>query len=48
MVMKANKSTTINTSIINNLKDQGVLNDSLLACVSSLTLEELIAVKLEL
>ena len=42
MVMKVNKSTTINTSIITNLKDQGVLNDS------SLTLEQLIAVKLEL
>ena len=48
MVMKVNKSTTINTSIITNLKDQGVLNDSVLACVSSLTLEQLIAVKLAL
>lgn len=48
MVMKVNKSTTTNTSIITNLKDQGVINDNLLACVSSLTLEQIIAVKLEL
>ena len=46
--MKANKSTTINTSIITKLKDQSKLNDSLLVLISNLTLEDLIAIKLEL
>ncbi len=38
----------INTSIITKLKDQNKINDSLLIGISSLSLEELIAVKLEL
>lgn len=35
-------------SIINKLKNQNKLNDSLLTCINSLSLEDLIAVKLEL
>ena len=46
--MKANKSTTINTSIITKLKDQGLVTDQLLVSIGSLSLEDLIAVKLEL
>ncbi len=46
--MKANKSTTINTSIINKLKDQTLLNDQILVAINSISLEDLIAVKLEL
>jgi len=42
------KSTTINTSIITNLKGQSLINDSVLVSINSLTLEDLIAVKLEL
>ena len=38
----------INYSIINKLKDQNKLNDQILACINSLTIEDLIAVKLEL
>ena len=46
--MKANKSTTINTSIITRLKDQALLNDQTLVAINSISLEDLIAVKLEL
>ena len=35
-------------SIINNLKDQNKLNDSTLVCINTLSLEDVIAVKLEL
>jgi DNA-binding NtrC family response regulator len=35
-------------SIINKLKDQNKLNDQILVCLNNLTLEDLIAVKLEL
>jgi DNA-binding protein Fis len=35
-------------SIINKLKDQNKVNDQLLTCINNLTLEDLIAVKLEL
>ena len=42
------KATNINKSIINKLKDQNKINDSLLIGISSLSLEELIAIKLEL
>lgn len=38
----------INYSIINKLKDQNKLNDQMLACINSLTIEDLLAVKLEL
>ena len=46
--MKVNKSTTINTSIINKLKDQSLLNDQTLVSISAISLEDLIAIKLEL
>tara|TARA_R100001015_G_C4609958_1_gene165272 strand:- start:594 stop:902 length:309 start_codon:yes stop_codon:yes gene_type:complete len=35
-------------SIINKLKDQNKINDQLLICINNLTLENLIAIKLEL
>ena len=52
-VMATNKnkqklSTTINKSIITKLRDQSKLDDSLLVLISNLTLEDLIAIKLEL
>tara|TARA_B100000131_G_scaffold168560_1_gene162927 strand:- start:1098 stop:1469 length:372 start_codon:yes stop_codon:yes gene_type:complete len=47
-VMKANKSTTINKSVISYLEDQNLVNDSLLVLINNLTLEDLIAIKLEL
>ena len=46
--MKAKNITTNNKSIIKKLKDQNKINDSLLACVGSLSLEELIGLKFEL
>ena len=46
--MKDKNVTTKNKSIINKLKDQNKINDSLLVGISSLSLEELIAVRLEL
>jgi len=42
------KSTTLNKSFINYLKDQNKISDSLLVVINNLTIEELIAVKLEL
>tara|TARA_R110000851_G_scaffold327759_2_gene497687 strand:+ start:4066 stop:4398 length:333 start_codon:yes stop_codon:yes gene_type:complete len=48
MKVKDKRSTTSNTSIINMLKDQGILTDTNIVCIGSLTLEQLIAVKLEL
>ena len=48
MANKQKLSTTINKSIITKLKDQSKLNDSLLVLISNLTLEDLIAIKLEL
>jgi len=48
MKVKDSRSTTSNTSITNKLKDQGLLSDINIVCISSLSLEELIAVKLEL
>ena len=35
-------------SIINKLKDQNNINDQLLVCINKLSLEDLIAIKLEL
>ncbi len=35
-------------SIINKLKDQNKINDQLLTCINNLTLEDIIAIKLEL
>ncbi len=46
--MKDKNITTNNKSIINKLKDQNKINDTLLIGIGSLSLEELIAVKLEL
>jgi len=48
MKVKDNRSTTTNTSIINKLKDQNLLNDQTLVALNSISLEDLIAVKLEL
>ena len=48
MANKQKLSTTINKSIITKLRDQNKLNDSLLVLISNLTLEDLIAIKLEL
>ena len=45
--LKANESMT-EYSIINKLKDQNKLNDQLLVCLNNLSLEDVIAVKLEL
>ena len=45
--MFAYKSMT-NYSIINKLKDQNKLNDQVLTCINNLSLEDVIAVKLEL
>ena len=46
--MKANKSTTINKSVIRHLQDQNLINDSLLVLINNLTIEDLVAIKLEL
>jgi hypothetical protein len=47
--MKIDKrSTTINKSIINKLTHKGIVSNDLLVLINSLTLEDLIAVKLEL
>ena len=40
--------TTKNKSIITKLKDQNKINDSLLTCIGSLSLEDLIGLKFEL
>lgn len=46
--MKDKNITTSNKSIINKLKDQNKISDSTLIAISSLSLEEIIAVKFEL
>ena len=47
--MKVDKrSTTSNKSIINKLTHEGVVNNGLLVLINNLTLEDLIALKLEL
>ena len=48
MKAKTNRSTSLNTSIITNLKDQGLLTDQTLVSINVISLEDLIAVKLEL
>ena len=48
MKAKTNKSTSINTSIITKLKDQQLINDQALVMIGCLSMEDLIAVKLEL
>ena len=42
------KSTTKHKSVINYLKNDNLINDELLVLINSLTLEDLIAIKLEL
>mgnify|MGYP003669512077 CR=1 FL=1 len=46
--MKDKNVTTSNKSIIKILKDDNKVNDSLLVCIGSLSLEELIGLKFEL
>ena len=48
MSVQSKKITTKSKSIIKLLKDQNILNDQLIVCLNSLSLEDLIAVKLEL
>ena len=48
MTVQSKKITTKSKSIINILKAQNKINDQLLTCLNSLSLEDLIAVKLEL
>ena len=48
MKANTNKSTSINTSVITKLKDQNLINDHILVGIAGISLEELIAVKLEL
>jgi len=48
MKVKTNKSTSLNTSLITNLKDQGIITDQTLVSINAISLEDLIAVKLEL
>ena len=43
-----NRSTTSNKSVISYLKSKNVVNDELLVLINNLTLEDLIALKLEL
>ena len=48
--MKANTNkniTTNNKSIIKLLKDKKLINDNLLVCINNLSIEDLIAIKLE-
>ena len=47
--MKAKRNiTTSNYSVISKLKDQSILDDSNLVCINNMSIEELIAVKVEL
>ena len=48
MINKDNRSTTSNCSIITNLKDQALITDETLVAINAISLENLIAVKLEL
>ena len=49
IVMKAKRNiTTSNKSIIKKLKDQHKINDSILTQINNLSIEDLLAVKLEL
>ena len=50
MLSNTNKrnSTTKHKSVINYLKNENLVNDELLVFINSLTLEDLIAIKLEL
>ena len=46
--MKTKNATTANKSLIKTFKDQNKVSDELLVCINSLSLEDLIAIKLEL
>ena len=48
MKANTNTSTTINKSVIRHLQDQNLINDSLLVLINNLTIEDLVAIKLEL
>ena len=48
MKVSDSRSTTKNKSIINKLTHENKLNNSLLVLINNLTLEDLIAIKLEL
>ena len=48
MTVQSKKITTKSKSIIKLLKEQNIVNDQLLVCLNSISLEDLIAVKLEL
>ena len=49
MIKRSKKNlTTKNKSVILALKAKNLIDDSLLVCINSLTLEDLIAIKLEL
>lgn len=48
MTVQSKKITTKSKSIIKLLKDQNKINDQLLVCINSLSLEDVIAIKLEL
>mgnify|MGYP003133686922 CR=1 FL=1 len=42
------KATTVNKSVIKLLKNKNLINDELLTCINSLSIEDLIAIKFEL
>ena len=46
--MKKKTTTTANKSLIKTFKEQTKISDELLVCINSLSLEKLIAIKLEL
>ena len=47
--MKAKRNiTTANKSVIKKLKDQNLINDSILTHINNMSIEDLLAVKLEL
>ena len=46
--MKTKNATTASKSLIKTFKDQNKVSDELLVCINSLSLEDLIAIKLEL
>ena len=46
--MKTKNATITNKSLIKTFKDQNKISDDLLVCINSLSLEDLIAIKLEL
>ena len=46
--MKNKNTTTTNKSLIKKLREQNKISDEILVCINSLSLENLIAIKLEL